>query len=173
MKTATTGVMGSTSAIPLLAASRRQDLSRQRPRPPQAALARTSTVSAQRVADPVIGSQRFKFSASRQPPVGVPLNVPREICAQFGHSVRWTASWSPDSRLVVVSDTCWPHRGQGDSLTALDKALFLRLVDRDLASDRVRLPLRHIPPPIRLACRRLVRAINCPLKRLGECCRLA
>jgi len=57
-------------------------------------------------------------------------------------------------------------------LTALDKALFLRLVDRELASDRVRLPLRHIPLPIRLACRRLVRAINCPLKRLGECCRL-
>ena len=60
-----------------------------------------------------------------------------------------------------------------DSLTALDKARVLRHVDRDLASDRVRLPLRHIPLPIRLACRRLVRAINCPLKRLGECGRLA
>ena len=92
---------------------------------------------------------------------------------QFGHSVRSRASWSPDSILALVTDTCWPQRGQGDSLTALDKALFLWLVDRDLASDRVRLPLCHIPLPIRLACRRLVRAINCSLKRLGECCRFA
>ena len=98
----------------------------------------------------------------------------RARCApQFGHSFRPTASWSPDSILAVVTDTCRPHRGQRDSLIALDKALFLRLVDRDLASDRVRLSLRRIPLPIRLACRRLVRAINCPLERLDECCRLA
>ena len=126
-----------------------------------------------RVADPVIESQPFKFSARRQPRSACP-SMSRARCApQFGHSVRSTASWSPDSRLAVVTDTCWPHRGQGDSLTALDKARVLRHVDRDLASDRVRLPLRHIPVPIRLACRRLVRAINCPLKRLDECGRLA
>ena len=58
-------------------------------------------------------------------------------------------------------------------MTVLDKALFLRLMDRDPVSDRVRLPLRHVPLPIRLACRRLVRGINCTLKRLGECWRLA
>ena len=126
-----------------------------------------------RVVDPVIGSQSFSFSARRQPRSACP-SMSRARCApQLGQSVRSTASWSRDSRFAVVTDTCRPHRGQGDSLTALDKALFLRLVDRDLASDRVRIPLRHIPLPIRLACRRLVRAINCPLKRLGECWRLA
>ena len=122
---------------------------------------------------PVIGSQPFEFSARRQPRSACPSMSRARCASQFGHSVRSTAIWSPDSILPVVTDTCWPHRGQGDSLIALDKAQFLQLVDRDLASDRVRLPLRHIPLQIRLACRRLVRAINCPLKRLSECCRLA
>jgi hypothetical protein len=42
----------------------------------------------------------------------------------------------------------------------------LGLVERDLARDRVCLPLCHVALPIRLACR-LVRAINGPPKRLG------
>ena len=114
-----------------------------------------------------------KFSARRQPRSVCP-SISRTRCAlQIGHSVPSTASWWPDSRLVVVTDTCWPHRRQSDSLTLLDKALSLQLVDRDLASDRVRLLLRHVPLTIRLACRRLVRAINRPLKRLAEGWRLA
>ena len=67
------------------------------------------------------------LSARRQPRSMCPSASRTRYALQFGRSVRSSASWSPCSRFVVVTNTCWRHQGQSDSVTVLDTAMFLRL----------------------------------------------